>query len=387
MAKIVFEDLPSGEANAFFRGRLWKRQTLDGENGPFFRWSHISSDDSDDPYNRLSSPKFHYLLEKLYKSGDFKQEIERFPRLGISDEYAELLAVPTISEIEKQADRWLVDEMILEKSITLLTAPPGGFKTWLALALGGAVSKGTEFLGRKTLKTQVLYLDFENPPSIIRKRGKMLNLSSDYFHVWGHWWEHAPPKIGDPRLIEIALRHGLLIIVDSFIRSHSADENSAKQMAKVFRWLRRLADAGATILLLHHQAKTQNSQYRGSTDILAGVDGAFELRKEKSKNDTILSLTCFKHRRIQETTIKIRPNWQKGCFEVLDGDGSNSISSAVVDKIKSVIARHRGISQKDLLEQAELPETNGRKILQQGDRVHWRAKRGKGTTLCYYLRG
>jgi hypothetical protein len=156
-------------------------------------------------------------------------------------------------------------------------------------------------------------------------------------------------------------------------------------MAKVLRRLRDLADAGATILLLHHQAKTQGSQYRGSTDILAGVDAAFELRREKSKDDPTFSLRCFKHRLIEETTMKIRLNLRKGRFEVAD-DSSDAISSTVIAKIKEVISSHRRITQRDLLRMADLPKTKGRKILQRGEGVHWHSKRGKGSTLHYGLK-
>jgi hypothetical protein len=157
-------------------------------------------------------------------------------------------------------------------------------------------------------------------------------------------------------------------------------------MAKVFRRLRILADAGATIFILHHVPKTKKSQYRGSTDILAGVDAAFELCREKSKNDTILSLKCFKHRVIPETTIKLRLNLQKGCFEAIDDDSSNAIPPAVIESIKAVIAKHPRITQTRLIRKAGLPETNGRKILQQGNGIHWVAKRGTGTTLHYDLK-
>jgi len=232
----------------------------------------------------------------------------------------------------------------------------------------------------------VLCLDRENPPSVISERRDILNLDSDCFSVWGHWWKHEPPDIEDPRLVEIARRYHPLIIFDPFVRFHSADENSAKQIAKVFRRLRIVADAGATILLLHHLAKTPNSQYRGSTDILAGVDAAFELHKEKNKNDTIFSLKCFKHRVIPATTIKIRLNLQKERFELLDDDPSNAIPPAVIDKIQAVIADNRRITQQDLLQKAELAETNGRRILQEGDGIHWVSKRGKGSTLHYYLK-
>jgi archaellum biogenesis ATPase FlaH len=382
MGKVVIEDLPNGAANAFFRGGgVWKREIEEGEYGSVPRWHCVSSDNE-----ALNSPKFHHLLEDFYKSSRYERKIRRFPRLGVTEEFADLQAIPTISQIEADDVNWLVEGMILQGSINLLTAPPGGFKTWLSLSLGGAVSTGTDFLSFKTVKTMVLYLDRENPPSVISERRDILKLHGGHFHVWGHWWKHAPPDIDDPRLIEIVRRHRPLIILDSLVRFHSADENSAKQMAKVFRRLRVLADAGATILILHHVPKTKNSQYRGSTDILAGVDAAFELCKEKSKNDTVLSLKCFKHRLIPETTIKIRLNWQEGCFEAVDDDSANAIPPAVIETIKTVITKHPRITQTRLIRKAKLPETNGRKILLQGNGIHWVAKRGTGTTLHYDLK-
>jgi hypothetical protein len=379
MDEIVIDEHTNGNTKAYFKGWVWEREFLDGEEGRFAFWRcHSSNED-------FSSQKFHDLLEKLYESGNFNRVKKRFPRLDITKDDASFYAIPTISEIPKSTSRWLIKYMIQEGTINLLTAPPGGFKTWLSMWMGGCVSTGADCLGHETVSTKVLYLDRENPPSVIRKRRKLLNLSSERFRVWGHWWKHNPPDIDDPRLMQLARRHRLFIIIDSFVRFHSADENSAKQMAQVLRRLRALADAGATILLLHHQAKTKGSQYRGSTDILAGVDAAFELFKEKSKDEPTFTLRCFKHRVIEETTTKIRLNLQKGRFEVVD-DSSVAISSTVIAKIKEVIATHRRITQQDLLQKAELPETKGRKILQNGDGVHWRSKRGKGNTLHYWLK-
>jgi hypothetical protein len=380
--KTAIEILGPGEATAFRGSKLWRRR-LDSESEP--KWYKAIERGGRGYKLKEVSPKRHARLEQKYKANDHKREVIRFPRVGVNDEYAELLAIPTIGEVKSKKSHWLVDGLILENSVNLLTAPPGMFKTWLSLALGGAVSQGTEFLGRKTVRTRVLYLDRENPPSVIRKRRKTLRLGSDFFHVWGHWWEHRPPTIDDPRLTKIAEMHHPFMIFDSFVRFHSADENSVKQMAKILRRLRRLADEGATILLLHHQAKSQGSQYRGSTDILAGVDAAFELHKEKSKHDTVLTLKCFKHRLLPEMAMTIRLNLQKHRFEVVD-DPSSLNSRAVIERIKSVIGDNPRTTQKRLLQKSGLPETNGRKVLQQYDGTHWFSSRGTGSTLHYHLK-
>jgi hypothetical protein len=376
----AFEIQSRGDASVFYKSHHWKRL------GSTRRWYKVSYDGRQRTFRNITDARLEALFEEMYQGRRDVKYVQRFPRLGNKEESTDLEAIPTISQITRNTSSWLIEGLILQGTINLLTAPPGGFKTWLALWIGGCVSEGTECLGHKTVETEVLYLDRENPPSVISERRDVLNLDSKLFHVWGHWWEHDPPKIDDPRLLEIARSHRLLIVFDPFVRFHSADENSARQMARVLRHLRRLADAGATILLLHHQAKAQNSQYRGSTDILAGVDAAFELRTEKSKKgDQILGLRCFKHRSIPETTTTIRLNLEKGCFEVVD-DSSNAISADVVEKIQAVIALNHRITQKELLQKAGLPETSGRRILQQADGVHWVSKHGHGKTLHYSLK-
>jgi hypothetical protein len=281
MAKPMVEILEDGEANIFFEGRRWRRTIQFDDDGQSFSWKYCSSEHD----RGLAGPKFQHLLETIYRSHDSDEdELPRFPRVGVSDDYAGLFGIPTIGNIESPKHQWLVEGLISRGTLNLVTAPPGGYKTWLALWLAGCVSLGNPFLDRVTTKAEVLYLDNENPPSVIRQRCKMLRLDSSSLHVWGHWWKYPPPMINDQRLLSLAERHSPLIIFDPFVRFHGADENNARQIAKVFKRLRRIADTGSTILLLHHQAKAQGSQYRGSTDILAGVDAARTMPRSDSSN-------------------------------------------------------------------------------------------------------
>jgi hypothetical protein len=78
--------------------------------------------------------------------------------------------------------------------------------------------------------------------------------------------------------LRFAQRFKPLIIFDSLIAFSDADEQSATEMRRHLTFYRRLADLGATVLLLHHTGKSENSkQYRGSSDIKASVDSAFLL--------------------------------------------------------------------------------------------------------------
>lgn len=384
MENPVVELRPDGPANCFIDGRLWKRIEKGQGNDANALWYRVVWRDTKHKLIRAASRRA-ILLEKTYQGGKCVREIERFPRSPEPERIARLRDIPRVRAVAIDTTRWLVNGMVPEASITLLTALPGGYKTWFALSLAGAVAEGAEFLGRKTAQSMVLYLDYENPLSVIRERLAILRLhDGEWLKIWGHWLKDPPPQIGDRRLDEIARRHRPLIIFDSFLRFHSAEENSATQMASVLAKLRRLTVAGASIFPLHHLAKSQRSQYRGSSDILAAVDAAFTLSKKKNKHQTILTLECFKHRLVEEFELTLRPDFQNGRFELLD-DPSAAITSTLINRVRAAIAKNPGITQQELIKRCGIPETNGRDLLLREAGNFWFTKRGEKKSLRYYL--
>lgn len=216
--------------------------------------------------------------------------------------------IPTLDKLPDQEGAWLVPGIIPEASVVLLAGTAGCYKTWLAMSLARAISTGGCFLDRQCLTRRVLYLDRENPAVVWRKRARILQMeSTENLRVWGTWMEQPPPLIGDPLLLGIAKEQKPVIILDSFIRFHQADENSASEMAAVMGQLRELANAGATIISPHHRDKAEAQNFRGSTDIQAGVDVAFLLREQGKDGD--LQLKCFKNRFDKEFLISLRPDF------------------------------------------------------------------------------
>jgi hypothetical protein len=144
--------------------------------------------------------------------------------------------------------------------------------------------------------------------------------------------------IRDLRLLELARQEPVLIF-DSMIRFHSADETSATQMAPVMAALRSLATAGASIVVLHHKSKSETSSYRGSSDILAGADAAFAL----VRRDRLLELRTIKNRFAAETTVEIQANFSKGTFSVSGVPGSECVTE--VDRLAEIIRVSPGSTQ------------------------------------------
>jgi archaellum biogenesis ATPase FlaH len=289
--------------------------------------------------------------------------------------------IPDVLSLPAQNIEWVLDGIIPKASITLIAGEPGSYKSWLALCLmRGCVSGGVNndaritsrntraaaldngdatrritgastvthtpsgtFLGRRCRAMDVLYLDRENPLSVVRERMAMLGITSlgvgshvteernvvipspprrardllrppqvetstTHSHpearYWGGWLHDSAPGIGDFRLLQAARERHPLIIFDSLIRFHSADENSATEMAAAMQDLRALANAGATVILLHHRAKSETSRYRGSSDIAGGVDLAISVSRDRSAG--IIKLDCFKSRFSEEFSMTLR---------------------------------------------------------------------------------
>jgi hypothetical protein len=100
-------------------------------------------------------------------------------------------------------------------------------------------------------------------------------------------------------VLEYAKERKPLLIWDSLVEFNPGDELDATQMRAFLKKFRRLANLGATVLVLAHTGKTATSQdYRGSSDIKAGVDTAYRLDSLEKKDGKIhrLGLLNFKSR-------------------------------------------------------------------------------------------
>jgi hypothetical protein len=233
------------------------------------------------------------------------------------------------------------------------------------------------FLGRRTLNAQVLYLDRENPLSLVRDRLQVLFGGPSEVRPWGLWCQDEPPMIGDQQLLEFA-RKGPLIIIDSMIRFHGADENSATQMAPVMAFLRELATVGASVVVLHHKPKSETSSYRGSSDIVAGADAAFAL----VKRDGLLELRTIKNRFALEMTIKIQPDFVTGAFAVVGPPGPECTTE--VDRLADIVQVSPGLTQNEVVKRAGMNRQHAIELLRQHEGNLWNRQDGANPSRCYF---
>jgi len=232
--------------------------------------------------------------------------------------------IPSIRRYAAQKIEFLVDQILAAGSVNAITGESGAGKTTVVLGMCAAVATGESFAGFQTQKRKVLVLDRENGlATLVEKFDRMhINDGSDFI-LWGGWAGDEPPAPFSPIVINWvkSCDPAPLIVVDSLIGFNAGEENSATETRAFMHQLRRLADLGCAVILLHNSGKSDSSrEYRGSSDIKASIDvgyhlaniGADPLRLE------LVRMRAFKARFAVQQEIILR--FTDGQFQI-DGRG------------------------------------------------------------------
>jgi KaiC/GvpD/RAD55 family RecA-like ATPase len=182
----------------------------------------------------------------------------------------------------------LIDGVLGASELVNFSGPWKVGKTWFALDLMLAVSdiRRDHFLGH-AIKAHgpVVYLDAENTPSVIYERIQAFGYDGQGHDV--HYVQVNPREIrfdvqesAQQLLAAVQEIKPVLVVVDSLLRFYEQDENSAQGISRLFDGLAPLKEAGVTVVLLDHQARTQHKGPRGSGDKQAFVDRIWTLGLE-----------------------------------------------------------------------------------------------------------
>jgi len=205
--------------------------------------------------------------------------------------------------------RWVVQDLIPREGITIISAAPGSYKTWLMMDIALSVAQGGKMFGRyPTNQTGVLIVDEESGPRLLHERFKRLQapkgVAISYLSRTGKKVDEAYIQA----LVGICKSNGIgFVIFDSLVRFHRGDENASKDMAELLDLFKRLADNSIAVLIAHHNRKSMqgasssSADMRGSSDILAAIDCHIALNRRRS--DEHIDVIQTKNRYMQE----IRP--------------------------------------------------------------------------------
>lgn len=293
-----------------------------------------------------------------------------------------LVDVPHPCSLPPVAVHWLVDGMIPAGGITMLTGRGGIGKSFVALDLARAALAGDSWLCRKVTRVpMVVLLDRENPLAVAQSRLERFSMERAEGLRWVGTWLDWHIDIGGEELMEAA-RAGALIAVDSLSAHYDGDsENDSVQIRAWFQRLRRLASAGAAVVVVHHSGKGDaGKNYRGSSDVLASVDAAYLLEADgEGEPMQSLKLSCFKLRAAEEPkTIHLKLG---GSYFEVTADPSadrqrgrlQGLADAIGRQLAGLTAREvdamaggLGMSRQEIRENLRQLEAGGRVVKRDG---------------------
>jgi hypothetical protein len=229
----------------------------------------------------------------------FDDKMEAAERLSIMIEGANLYEPPkkaTLEDVvlmakdftalELPPKKKLLNPWLTEQSITLISGWRGTGKTWLALSILDAVSRGVSF-GSWEAETSVpcLLLDGEMPAQDINERIKDLDIDSVYIYSdayansLGLSRANLLSETWRSTMKRILLTRGIkLWVIDNLASlAGGSDENTKKEWDPVNTWLLDLRFAGIATIMLHHVGK--EGMQRGTSAREDNIDNSIILKR------------------------------------------------------------------------------------------------------------
>lgn len=191
---------------------------------------------------------------------------------------------------------WMVEGYLPTFGMSALFAPPGAFKSFLALDLALSVAYGLPWHGFAVRQRKALYVVAEGKHGFGRRirvwqEHRAAGEDTDQFALLPMPVNLLQPACVDELVSAIDTHLGGvgLIILDTLARNFGdGDENSTKDMNAYIAGATRLADRGCHVLHVHHTGKDGTKGERGSSAFRGALDTSLSLEREQGSDTATL---------------------------------------------------------------------------------------------------
>ena len=200
------------------------------------------------------------------------------------------VALGEFLRLEIPAREMLLDPILPERSLSMLYAPRGLGKSWLALSIGLAIASGTRLLRWSApRRRRVLYVDGEMPLVALQERlqaisGAAGDIANDHFQLLAADNVEAGINLASEegqQSVEALLSDIDLLILDNLSTLCSGlGENASDAWLPMQQWLLRLRRKGLAVLLVHHAGN--NGRQRGTSRREDALDTVIALRRPEN---------------------------------------------------------------------------------------------------------
>jgi hypothetical protein len=266
------------------------------------------------------------------------------------------LTLTTLEEVyQYEEPHYLIEPVVIEGTVNLFGSGAGKGKSLVTLSIIRSILTGDPLWGRYPVITagSVLLVDEETPRPFLRKRIEQMGFDKTLPFYFLHFQDVRldGDAFFDALLKKIDQVKPVFIVFDSLIRIHRQPEGESVLMASVMGRLRKIANTGPTVWIIHHHKKGDaplDQKARGSSDIVAGVDIEYGMVAAK---DGFLKFSSVKTRVEPFGPIRLKLETSDNQIGVVyAGTETESIIQEVVE-----ILRYMGpLRVKDLFEELKV---------------------------------
>ena len=293
--------------------------------------------------------------------------------------------------------QWLVESLVPADGITIMSAEPGSYKTYMLLDIAIKVTQGEPLFDKfATEKTNVLMVDEDNGGWLLNKRLKQLGAKEElpiYFYSdEGFLIDEKNIAKLLAKCIELDIK---LLMIDCLAQVHDLEENAAGDMSKIFRQLRRFKAKGIAVLITHHNRKpgttpgSSRHEMRGSSSILASADSQVALKLDEDIVTVVQGKQRF-DKVLKPFDLKVSDSRDEFSFTYLGSNEDGKVRDLEAS-IVSLLGENDRLFQKqifDLLTQAGVPINKhklGSMLKKMNEAGKISTTKGTGNTKYYSL--
>lgn len=315
--------------------------------------------DSFDPKNTTISSLFYDAKKSGYNSETKKiTTIIESQREESGEMFEKKFKWMNRNDIKKERPpiSWIVENLIVSNSLSMITGDAGSGKTWASLDMAVAIARGEDWIGLKTIKGPVLVIDEESGDNRLAGRlDKILLGHNDN--------DDNPTEIYYSSMCGADIKSEKdLLEIENFIVDKNikfcvidalmdvvlgADENSVKEMMPAFSALRKMSErVNSAFWVIHHNDKAGKG-YRGSSAIKGAVDSMIEIIKSPECDS--FKLKSIKIRDGEPITLNAR---------MIFSDFSFNIEIENIEKTKNAITKSEKFVLQYLLDKGNSLKTD-----------------------------
>jgi len=215
------------------------------------------------------------------------------------------LGMKQFMQLQFPPRRFLLRPWLTTTGLTMIDAPPGHGKTWLALSIGYAVAAGQALMDWEVeTSARVLYVDGELPGELFQTRLRLLGaplpesefrvLSRAQFEMAGASMLDLGTEDGRDYLDQFIERHQITLIVFDSVSTlvRSGIDNDVESWRAIQDWSLRHRARGRAVIYLHHHGRS--GQPRGTSAREIVLDARIKLTRDDNLSNEEKKKTAFK---------------------------------------------------------------------------------------------